>query len=74
MCDMTEKQKLTIPDLAAKKAAGERLVMVAVGEAMTAAWARQFQQIGQNLTKLRYDNRWNRNFKTNRLVPSLSTI
>tara|TARA_A100001015_G_scaffold72087_1_gene79942 strand:+ start:261 stop:1115 length:855 start_codon:yes stop_codon:yes gene_type:complete len=36
---MTEKQKLTIPDLAAKKAAGERLVMVAVGEAMTAAWA-----------------------------------
>ncbi|HBP59930.1 MAG TPA: 3-methyl-2-oxobutanoate hydroxymethyltransferase [Alphaproteobacteria bacterium] len=39
MCDMTEKQKLTIPDLAAKKAAGERLVMVAVGEAMTAAWA-----------------------------------
>lgn len=31
--------KLTIPDLAAKKAAGERLVMVAVGEAMTAAWA-----------------------------------
>ena len=39
MCDMTEKQKLTILDLAAKKAAGERLVMVAVGEAMTAAWA-----------------------------------
>ena len=31
--------KLTIPDLAAKKAAGERLVMVAVGEALTAAWA-----------------------------------
>jgi 3-methyl-2-oxobutanoate hydroxymethyltransferase len=31
--------KLTIPDLAKKKALGERLVMVAVGEAMTAAWA-----------------------------------
>ena len=36
---MSERKKLTIPDLAAKKAAGERLVMVAVGEAMTAAWA-----------------------------------
>ena len=36
---MTERHPLTIPDLAAKKAAGERLVMVAVGEAMTAAWA-----------------------------------
>ena len=37
---MTEaRKKLTIPDLAAKKAAGERLVMVAVGEALTAAWA-----------------------------------
>ena len=36
---MTDRVKLTIPDLAAKKAAGERLVMVAVGEAMTAAWA-----------------------------------
>ncbi|MEM1160705.1 MAG: 3-methyl-2-oxobutanoate hydroxymethyltransferase, partial [Pseudomonadota bacterium] len=37
---MTEpRTKLTIPDLAAKKAAGERLVMVAVGEALTAAWA-----------------------------------
>ena len=37
---MAAKQnKLTIPDLAAKKAAGERLVMVAVGEAMSAAWA-----------------------------------
>ena len=34
-----EKPKLTIPELAQKKAAGERLVMVAVGEAMTAAWA-----------------------------------
>ncbi|MEM6662295.1 MAG: 3-methyl-2-oxobutanoate hydroxymethyltransferase [Pseudomonadota bacterium] len=33
------RTKLTIPDLAAKKAAGERLVMVAVGEALTAAWA-----------------------------------
>lgn len=37
---MTEmKPKLTIPDLAAKKAAGERLVMVAVGEVLTATWA-----------------------------------
>ena len=36
---MTERRRLTIPDLAAKKAAGERLVMVAVGEALTAAWA-----------------------------------
>lgn len=36
---MAHRQALTIPDLAAKKAAGERLVMVAVGEAMTAAWA-----------------------------------
>ena len=31
--------KLTIPDLAAKKISKERLVMVAVGEAMSAAWA-----------------------------------
>lgn len=31
--------KLSIPDLAAKKASNERLVMVAVGEAMSAAWA-----------------------------------
>lgn len=30
---------MTIPDLAAKKAAGERLVMVAVGEVLTATWA-----------------------------------
>lgn len=37
---MTEpRPKLTIPDLAAKKAAGERLSMVAVGECLTAAWA-----------------------------------
>ena len=37
---MTEnKQKLTIPDLAKKKQAGERLAMVAVGEVLTAAWA-----------------------------------
>lgn len=36
---MTERKRLTIPDLAAKKAAGERLVMVAVGEALSAAWA-----------------------------------
>ena len=34
-----ERKKLTIPDLAAKKAAGERLVMVAVGEVLSAAWA-----------------------------------
>ena len=33
------KAKLTIPDLAAKKASGERLVMVAVGEVLTATWA-----------------------------------
>ena len=33
------KAKLTIPDLAARKAAGERLVMVAVGEVLTATWA-----------------------------------
>ncbi|WP_206080295.1 3-methyl-2-oxobutanoate hydroxymethyltransferase [Pacificoceanicola onchidii] len=31
--------KLTLPELAEKKAAGERLVMVAVGEVLTAAWA-----------------------------------
>lgn len=31
--------KLTIPDLVAKKRAGERLVMVAVGEVLTARWA-----------------------------------
>ena len=36
---MAGRSKLTIPDLAVKKAAGERLVMVAVGEAMSAAWA-----------------------------------
>ena len=36
---MSEVKKLTIPDLAAKKAEGVRLVMVAVGEAMSAAWA-----------------------------------
>ncbi|MEM9050125.1 MAG: 3-methyl-2-oxobutanoate hydroxymethyltransferase [Pseudomonadota bacterium] len=34
-------QRLTIPDLAASKAAGRRLVMVAVGEALTAAWAQR---------------------------------
>ncbi len=33
------RKKLTIPDLAAKKSAGERLVMVAVGEVLSAAWA-----------------------------------
>ncbi len=31
--------KLTIPELAEKKRAGERLVMVAVGEVLTATWA-----------------------------------
>jgi len=36
---MSSSGKLTIPDLRAKKATGERLVMVAVGEAMSAAWA-----------------------------------
>ena len=37
---MTEpRPRLTIPDLAARKAAGERLAMVAVGECLTAAWA-----------------------------------
>ena len=34
-----QKPKLTIPDLAAKKAAGEKLAMVAVGEVLTATWA-----------------------------------
>ena len=32
-------KRLTIPDLAARKAAGKRLVMVAVGEVLTATWA-----------------------------------
>lgn len=37
---MTEpRPRITIPDLAARKAAGERLAMVAVGECLTAAWA-----------------------------------
>lgn len=36
---MSDRKKLTLPDLAAKKAAGARLSMVAVGEAMSAAWA-----------------------------------
>ena len=34
-----DKRKITLPELAQKKAAGERLVMVAVGEVLTAAWA-----------------------------------
>ncbi len=34
-----EREKLTIPDLKAKKNAGERVVMVAVGEVLSAAWA-----------------------------------
>lgn len=33
------KPKLTVPDLAKKKAAGERLSMVAVADFMTATWA-----------------------------------
>ena len=33
------RKKLTIPDLSAKKESGERLVMVAVGEVLSAAWA-----------------------------------
>ncbi len=36
---MEERKKLTIPDLKAKKLANERLVMVAVGEVLSAAWA-----------------------------------
>ncbi|MEM9432405.1 MAG: 3-methyl-2-oxobutanoate hydroxymethyltransferase [Pseudomonadota bacterium] len=36
---MADRVKLTVPDLAVRKAAGERLAMVAVGEAMSAAWA-----------------------------------
>ncbi len=36
---MADHKKLTLPELAAKKAAGEKLAMVAVGEAMSAAWA-----------------------------------
>ena len=34
-----QESKLTIPQLTEKKARGERLAMVAVGEAMSAAWA-----------------------------------
>ena len=34
-----ERKKLTIPDLQAKKTTGERMVMVAVGEVLSAAWA-----------------------------------
>jgi len=33
------KPKLTVPDLAKKKAAGERLAMVAIADFMTATWA-----------------------------------
>ena len=32
-------KKLTIPDLAQKKRAGERLAMVAVADFLTASWA-----------------------------------
>ncbi|MFK7754945.1 MAG: 3-methyl-2-oxobutanoate hydroxymethyltransferase [Sedimentitalea sp.] len=34
-----DRKRLTLPDLVAKKIAGERLVMVAVGEVLTATWA-----------------------------------
>ena len=37
--DAARKPKLTIPDLAKKKAAGERLSMVAIADFMTATWA-----------------------------------
>ena len=37
--EQDKKAKLTIPDLAARKAAGDRLVMVAVGEVLSATWA-----------------------------------
>ena len=33
------RKRLTIPDLAIKKASGDRLVMVAVGEVLSATWA-----------------------------------
>ena len=33
------RKKLALPELSARKAAGERLVMVAVGEVLTATWA-----------------------------------
>lgn len=39
MAEEALRPKLTIPDLAKKKAAGERLVMVAVGEYLSAQWA-----------------------------------
>lgn len=34
-----QRKKLTLPELALKKTSGERLVMVAVGEVLTATWA-----------------------------------
>lgn len=39
MSDTPRKPKLTVPDLAKKKAAGERLSMVAIADFMTATWA-----------------------------------
>jgi len=39
MTDAPLKPKLTVPDLAKKKAAGERLSMVAIADFMTATWA-----------------------------------
>lgn len=38
---MTERKKLTVPELRERKQAGERLVMVAVGEVLSAGWAEQ---------------------------------
>ena len=39
MTDAARKPKLTVPDLATKKAAGARLSMVAIADFMTATWA-----------------------------------
>ena len=39
MNETSRKPKLTVPDLAKRKAAGERLSMVAVADFMTATWA-----------------------------------
>ncbi|MEM7095333.1 MAG: 3-methyl-2-oxobutanoate hydroxymethyltransferase [Actinomycetota bacterium] len=41
MTDAPAKPKLTVPDLAKKKATGERLSMVAIGDFMTATWAQR---------------------------------
>lgn len=39
MTDTGTKPRLTVPDLAKRKAAGQRLSMVAIGDFMTATWA-----------------------------------